>query len=178
VQPEDIHLTTCCVEGRWFCAREDDAPRLAALLMFQALHRDMPVLATCRVGTAHSLLTVSPVELVEATGLSVRCSGALWRTPPLDEEEFMRALLRGSPLQQTFEEFLYKRRRDRVEDALREEGKQDPFSTLAPSLGPRHASPMPAAPQKAAAPPLLMPSYAPFAQLPTTTPPNRPRSVI
>eukprot|EP00434_Breviolum_minutum_P015498 symbB.v1.2.013651.t1/scaffold966.1/size148232/4 len=46
--PEQVELHVCEVGGRWFCCEESEAERFAALLMYQALHRDAPIAATCR----------------------------------------------------------------------------------------------------------------------------------
>jgi len=140
--PEHLELTVCCAAGRWFCTREEECGRFAALLMYQALHRDAPVAATCRVGTAHALLGLTGAELASFTGLGVRCAGALWRTPPLDDEEFLRAVLRGAPLREAFEDFLYQQRRGRVEEALREEARRDPVGSVASAQGPLRAPAM------------------------------------
>lgn len=119
--PEQVELKICEVEGRWFCCEESEADRFAALLMYQALHRDAPVCATCRVQSAHKVMLTPKEELEKHSGLRVVSAGALWRTPPQDEEDFLRTLLLGSSLQEVFLDFLYQRRRGRVEDAFEEE---------------------------------------------------------
>jgi len=131
--PEQIELTVCCADGRWFCARPEEAHRFAALLFFQALHRDAPVSATCRVGSVHSLMNAPPVDV---TGLGIRSAGTLWRTPPLDDEDFLKALLSGTQVKEDLEQFFQGRRRGRVEDALREEAVWDPVGSVIPLPGP------------------------------------------
>merc|ERR1719277_2349855 len=118
--PEQVELTVCCANGHWFCTREEEAAQFAALLLYQALHRDAPVVATCRVGSPHALLNAPPAGFA---GLGVRSTNALWRTPPLDDEDFLRALLAGTPLKDQLEGFFYQQRRGRVDEALREEAK-------------------------------------------------------
>ncbi|CAJ1384444.1 unnamed protein product [Effrenium voratum] len=128
--PEQVELTVCEANGRWFCCEQSEAPRFAALLLFQALKRDMPVAATCRVGSPHKVMSLQE-EMTQHNGLSVLSSGAIWRTPPQDEEDFLRALLVDSPLRDVVNDFLYHQRRSRVEDAFEEELKRDlagPFS--------------------------------------------------
>lgn len=160
--PEQVELTICFVHGRWFCAREEEATQFAALLMYQALHRDAPVQATCRVGSPHSLLNTPPAGF---PGLGVRSAGALWRTPPLDEEDFLRALLAGTPLKDQLETFFYHQRRGRVEDALREEATRDPVGSVA-------------GPQPARLPPAATPSAAGARPSPVAPLPPRQRNVI
>merc|ERR1712187_267172 len=94
--------------------------------MGQALHRDMPVSCTCRVGTVHALLDLPKDDLATAAGLSARSVGSLWRVPPLDEEDFFRAFMRDSPLREAVEDFLYQRRKNRVSEALQAEAKREP----------------------------------------------------
>lgn len=141
VQPEELELAVCCAEGRWVCTREEDDASFAALLMYQVLHRDAPVAPSCRIGSVHAL-TDRPQDLASAAGLSVRSSGALWRTPPLDEEDFFRAFMRDSPLWEVVEEFLYQRRRLRVEGALQAEARRDPIGAVVPVVpGPLRVPP-------------------------------------
>jgi hypothetical protein len=134
--PENVELTVCCADGRWFCSRDEDDDKFAALLLYQALHRDMPVACTCRVGSVNALLDMPRGELATAAGLSVRSSGALWRVPPLDEEDFFRAFMRDSPLWEVVEDFLYQRRRMRVDDALQAEAKRNPIESVIRVPGP------------------------------------------
>mmetsp|Transcript_71407 Transcript_71407/g.187202 ORF Transcript_71407/g.187202 Transcript_71407/m.187202 type:complete len:494 (-) Transcript_71407:32-1513(-) len=51
LKPEDVQVTACCVDGRWIGGLHghEEAPRLAALLMFQGLRPDITVLANARV---------------------------------------------------------------------------------------------------------------------------------
>lgn len=129
-QPEQVELTICFLHGRWFCTREEEAAHFAALLAYQALHRDAPVQATCRVGSPHSLLNPPTAGF---TGLGVRSVNALWRTPPLDDEDFLRLLVAGTPLKDRLEAFFYEQRRGRVHEALREEAQRDPVGSVLPS---------------------------------------------
>jgi hypothetical protein len=139
LQPEDVELTVCCAEGRWFCSRSEEDNKFAALLLYQSLHRDQPVACTGRVGTVHALLEVSKTELANAAGLSVRSTGALWRVPPLDEEDFFRAFMRDSPLWEAVEDFLYQRRRKRVGEAMDAEARREPISSVVHVPGPLRA---------------------------------------
>jgi len=142
LQPEEVELTVCCAEGRWFCSRTEEDDRFAALLLFQALHRDVPVAATCRIGTVHALLETPKAELAAASGLGVRCTNALWRTPPLDEEDFFRAFMRDSPLWETVEDFLYQRRRARVDEAMQAHAKREPIKSVMDVPGPLRVPPV------------------------------------
>lgn len=140
LQPEEVELTVCCADGRWFCTREEEDHRFAALLFYQVLHRDAPVACSCRVGTVHALLDVPKSELTQAAGLGVRSVGALWRVPPLDEEDFFRAFMRDSPLWEAVEDFLYQRRKSRVNDALQAEARREPISSVVHVPGPLRPS--------------------------------------
>ncbi|CAK9096708.1 Curved DNA-binding protein [Durusdinium trenchii] len=120
--PEQVELRVCEAGGRWFCCEEQDTGPFAALLMFQALHRDAPISATCRMSTK---VMLPAEELEKHSGLSVLSTAAMWRTPPQHEEDFLRALLVGSSLEEVFRDFLYHQRRGRVEDAFEEELKRD-----------------------------------------------------
>jgi len=142
LNPENVELTVCCADGRWFCSRDEDDDKFAALLLYQALHRDTPVACTCRVGTVHALLDIPKGELATAAGLSVRSSGALWRVPPLDEEDFFRAFMRDSPLWEVVEDFLYQRRRTRVDDALQAEAMRNPIESVIRVPGPLAQQPV------------------------------------
>merc|ERR1719446_328389 len=139
LEPESVELTVCCAEGRWFCSREEEDHKFAALLFYQVLHRDQPVACTARIGTVHALLDVPKNELAEAAGLGVRSVGALWRVPPLDEEDFFRAFMRDSPLWEAVEDFLYQRRRVRVGEALNAEARREPIASVMPVPGPLRA---------------------------------------
>eukprot|EP00930_Biecheleria_cincta_P029200 TRINITY_DN20328_c0_g2_i1.p1 TRINITY_DN20328_c0_g2~~TRINITY_DN20328_c0_g2_i1.p1 ORF type:complete len:589 (+),score=138.48 TRINITY_DN20328_c0_g2_i1:65-1831(+) len=124
--PDQVELSICEAEGRWFVSREDDSFRFAALLLYQALHRDAPVSVMCRVTTSHELLGLPKSDLVQYPGLGVRSTGALWRTPPANEEDFLKAVTQGSTLREALVEFFYQQRRKRVEGAWEDEQRQDP----------------------------------------------------
>ncbi|CAE7872659.1 cbpA, partial [Symbiodinium microadriaticum] len=126
--PEKIELSVCEVDGLWFCSEASEAKSFAALLLYQALHRDAPVSPTCRVTSAHKILTV-PKEDFKHSGLSVLTGSAAWRDAPKDDEDFLRAFLVGSPLRDAMSDFLYHQRRNRVQDALQRELANDAFST-------------------------------------------------
>eukprot|EP00811_Abedinium_folium_P006080 NODE_15595_length_1041_cov_5.629103.p1 GENE.NODE_15595_length_1041_cov_5.629103~~NODE_15595_length_1041_cov_5.629103.p1 ORF type:complete len:322 (+),score=108.19 NODE_15595_length_1041_cov_5.629103:120-968(+) len=130
LQPEDLELAVCCLDGRWYCTRDEEAPRFASLLMFQALHRDVPVVPTCRVSSPHAMRGVPRSELTDGVGLNVRSWGALWHTPPADEEDFLRALMRDSPFLEPFEALVLERQRGRVDEALRAEAVRDPVGSV------------------------------------------------
>lgn len=138
-QPDQVELTVCSAHGSWFCAKSEEAPRFAALLLFQALHRDAPVAATCRVTPVAALPKMPTIEFA---GLGVRNGDVLWRTPPLDDEDFFKALLVGSPLKEKLEQFFYIQRRDRVQEALQEDTKRNPVTSVTALPGklllPRH----------------------------------------
>ncbi|CAE7233610.1 cbpA [Symbiodinium natans] len=128
--PEKVELSVCEVDGRWFCCEASEAHRFAALLMYQVLHRDAPVCPTCRVTSAHKVLSIPKEDFRQHSGLSVMSCGAVWRDPPKDDEDFLRAFLVGSPLKEAMIDFLYHQRRNRVEDALQREtayGTSPPF---------------------------------------------------
>lgn len=108
MQPEELELTACSVDGRWIGALhgETEAPRLAALLAFQALRLDLPVVASCRVvPMKRSLLPRGILELhpERRSVASVGGTPAKQRQPPHPEradEERLRSVLRGCPLEQ------------------------------------------------------------------------------
>eukprot|EP00931_Biecheleriopsis_adriatica_P045276 TRINITY_DN25953_c0_g1_i1.p1 TRINITY_DN25953_c0_g1~~TRINITY_DN25953_c0_g1_i1.p1 ORF type:complete len:443 (-),score=111.00 TRINITY_DN25953_c0_g1_i1:52-1380(-) len=128
--PEQVELTVCEADGRWYCTQDAEVHLFAALLMYQALHRDAPVSALCRVSSPHSLLGLPKTDLTRHTGLSVVSSGAKWRVAPQEEEEFLRAFMSGSQLHEAVEDFLLERRRGRVDNAWQEEVKRDPFNPV------------------------------------------------
>lgn len=157
--PDQVELSICEAEGRWFVSREEDSFRFAALLLYQALHRDAPVSVMCRVTTSHELLGLPKSDLVQYTGLGVRSTGALWRTPPADEEDFLKAVTQGARLREALVEFFYNQRRKRVEGAWEDEQRQDPTASR-PSWLQGHSSASPAEAEAAARPPPMMGSGA------------------
>merc|ERR1711972_565437 len=125
--PKDVELTVCCVDGRWFCAREEEDYKFGALLFYQVLHRDMLVECTCRVGSVHALLDIPKGDLANAAGLSARSVGALWRVPPLEEEDFFNAFMLDAPknFREAVKDFLHHRRRSRVDESMQAEAKRN-----------------------------------------------------
>lgn len=118
VSAEEIELTVCCAEGRWFMTQQDDDHRFAALLMFQSLRRDAPVAVTCRVGSPDVLLGMTIADLAIHTGLSLRDARAQWRTPPENDEAFLECFLRNSPFAAEIHELVTDRQRRRARSAL------------------------------------------------------------
>eukprot|EP00439_Symbiodinium_sp_Y106_P036733 s3902_g4.t1 len=127
--PEKTELSVCEVDGQWFCSEASEATNFAALLLYQALHRDAPVSPTCRVTSAHKVMTVPKEDFKQHSGLSVLTGSVAWREAPKDDEDFLRAFLIGSPLRDAMSDFLYHQRRNRVQDALQRELANDAFST-------------------------------------------------
>merc|ERR1711879_458373 len=82
------------------------------------------------------LLDVPKAKLADSSGLDVQSVGALWRVPPLDEEDFFRAFMRDSPLWEAVEDFLYQRRRTRVGEALQAEARREPVASVMHVPGP------------------------------------------
>merc|ERR1712224_1177393 len=70
-------------------------------------------------------------DLAATSGLGLRCSEAFWRMPPPNDEDFLRAFMSDSPLREQLEEFFYIRRCGRVEEALNEESRRDPYGAAA-----------------------------------------------
>lgn len=121
LRPELLELTVCCVEGRWLGALHGDAeaPRLAALLAFQALRPDVMVSAHCRVvPMKKALLPRGVLELSPAVRSSAPVgegrvrggqTGPSWKvdlhprpspTVAADADEArLRSVLRGCPLE-------------------------------------------------------------------------------
>lgn len=89
-QPSDpqFELEVHCAQDHWVLCRESHTPRLAALLMFQCLHRDVTVVAPCRLEGNSNSGSLS-VEAVKGHSLRVNCS----------DDEVLRIFLRGSPLE-------------------------------------------------------------------------------
>merc|ERR1711976_160289 len=97
-------------DGRWIAGvgtinSHEDAPKLAALLMFQALRLDLTVAATCRVMPLRKQLMPPGIFELDPNRRSTPMVGAD-RVPsnavprPVADEALLRALLRGYPQEQ------------------------------------------------------------------------------
>lgn len=150
--PEQVELTVCVAEGRWFCTREEEGPLFAALLMYQAMRRDAMVAPTCRIRTPFAVLNMTEHELAQCNGLSVCSVRPQWRMPPREHEDFLQAFLHDSPLREDVEHFIHMRRRGRVEAAHAEEARRDPLGSVMPVPGPLRVLPVQRPPPPVPAP--------------------------
>jgi hypothetical protein len=110
-RPEELEITACCVEGRWIGALHGDieAPRLGALLAFQALRLDLLVAARCRIVPMRKpLLPKGVLELdpehrhAAPVGTPAASRAPMWRAvigqAPTAEDR-VRSLLKGCPIE-------------------------------------------------------------------------------
>jgi len=106
-EADELELHVCCFNGRWFAGALSpaDAPRLAALLMYQALRLDIVIAPYCRVVPAKRSQYADFLELDPKRRSVAKVGPACARSPaayiqPASQEAVLRAVLRGCPFEQ------------------------------------------------------------------------------